>query len=161
MRCSSFRCYDGAGHRLTFIDRGVTFFTSKYFLVTPDGVKAVAFPEKTDVDAMVDGHVILELNQDWDVNGTHFTQGSLVSLDADAIAGDPANLKPTLVYAPGPRESIGSVAATKSHLLVVIYQNVRGHAFVFTPDASGRGARSSSSFPTTRRSTSARRRSAQ
>jgi prolyl oligopeptidase len=36
-----------------------------------------------------------------------------------------------LVYAPGPREAIDEIAATRSHLLVTSYENVRGRAAVF------------------------------
>ncbi len=132
-----FTLHDGNGHSLTFIRRGVTFFTSKYYLVTANGTKELALPEKLDFQDMMGGKVVLALNQDWDVAGKHFAQGSLVALDAAAMRADPAHLSPTLIYAPGPRESIGGVAATRSHLLVVIDQNVRGRGFVFTPAANG------------------------
>ena len=124
---------DGAGHRVTMIDRGVTFFTSKDYIVTPSGPKELATPEKVNFQDLVDNQIILTLNQDWDVAGKHFTQGSLVAIDATAAAADPSHLRPALIYAPGPRESIESVSSTRSHLLVTIYQNVRGRAFVFTP----------------------------
>jgi prolyl oligopeptidase len=132
-----FTLQDGNGHSLTFIRRGVTFFTSEYDLVTATGTKQLAVPPKVDFDPMIDGKVVLSLNQDWDVAGKHFPQGSIVALDAAALRADPAHLSPTLIYAPGPRESIDGVMATKSHLLVVIDQNVRGRAFVFTPASSG------------------------
>ncbi|MDE2482303.1 MAG: S9 family peptidase [bacterium] len=133
----AFTLRDGDGHRLTMIDRGVTFFTAKYFLVTDAGVKPVALPEKVALDGMVDGKVIVSLNQDWNVNGKRFTQGSLVALDATALQADPTHLAPTLIFAPGPRQSVDGVSATKSKLLVTIYDNVRGRAFVYTPNADG------------------------
>jgi prolyl oligopeptidase len=132
-----FTMHDGSGHSLTLIRRGVTFFTSKYYLVTASGTKELSVPEKVDFQDMVDGKLILSLNQDWDVAGKHFAQGSLVAIDAAAAQADPANLSPVLIYTPGPRESIDGVAATRSHLLVAIYQNVRGRIFVFTPGADG------------------------
>ncbi len=132
-----FTMHDGTGHRLTMIDRGVTFFTSKYYLVTPHGVEPVALPEKVELDAMVDGKLVLALDQDWATNGKTYKAGSLLALDAAAMTADPLHLKPALIYLPGPRESIGGVAATKSRLLVSIYQNVRGRCFVFRPRADG------------------------
>ena len=132
-----FALHDGSGNSLTLIRRGVTFFTSKYYLVTPGGVKELALPAKLDFQDMVDGKVVVALNQDWDVAGKHFTQGSLLALDAAAMRADPSHLSPALIYAPGPRESIDGVAATRSHLLVVIDQNVRGRGFVFTPGSNG------------------------
>ncbi len=132
-----FSLHDGTGHSVTIIDRGVTFFTSKDYIVTPAGPKELATPEKVNIQDMVDGRIIISLNQDWDVAGKHFAQGSLVAVDAAAAAADPAHLSPVLIYAPGPRESIQSVSASHSRLLVTIYQNVRGRAFVFTPGAQG------------------------
>jgi prolyl oligopeptidase len=132
-----FTMHDGSGHSIALIRRGVTFFTSQYYLVTANGTQRLALPEKLDFQDMLDGKVVLSLNQDWDVAGKHFTQGSLVSLDAAAMRANPSQLSPTLIYAPGPRESIDGVAATRSHLLVVINQNVRGRGFIFTPAAAG------------------------
>ena len=132
-----FSLNDGSGHHVTIIDRGVTFFTSQDFIVTPSGVKRLATPPKISIQDMVDDQLIVSLNQDWDVAGKHFTQGSLVAIDASAAAAAPTHLSPALIYAPGPRESIESVSATRSHLLVTIYQNVRGRAFVFTRSSSG------------------------
>ena len=128
---------DGSGHQVTIIDRGVTFFTSQDYIVTSAGVKQLATPAKVAFQGMVDDQIVLSLNQDWDVAGTHFTQGSLVAIDASAAAADPAHLAPTLIYAPGPRESVESVSATRSHLLVTVYQNVRGRGFVFTRSSQG------------------------
>ncbi|HUA09094.1 MAG TPA: prolyl oligopeptidase family serine peptidase [Candidatus Acidoferrales bacterium] len=128
---------DGTGHQIVLITRGTSFFTALYYVVTQSGVKQLAVPEKVSFDDMLDGEMILELKQDWNVNGKVFPQGSLVAVDAAAAQADPAHLTPTLIYTPGPRESIDGVAATHSHLLVAVYQNVRGRIFDFTPNAGG------------------------
>ena len=129
--------YDGDGHRVTLILRGVTFFTNEYYVLAPGGLKRLAVPLKSDVSALVAGRLLLTLREDWTVNGQTFAQGSLVAVNlSDAIA-DPANLKPVLVYAPGPRESLDQVAATKSHLVLTAYHDVKGRAFVYTPAAGG------------------------
>ncbi len=132
-----FSLHDGTGHSVAIISRGVTFFTSKDYIVTPAGPKQLATPAKVNFEDLVDNRLILSLNQDWDVAGKHFSQGSLVAVNASSAAADPAHLSPVLIYAPGPRESVQSVSATHSRLLVTIYQNVRGRAFVFTPGPHG------------------------
>ncbi len=133
----AFNVRDGEGHHLTMIDRGVSFFTSKYFLVTAHGTMPVAFPEKLQVDGMVDGKLVLGLNQNWNVDGKHFAQGSLVAIDAAALQADPMHLRPSLIFAPNARQSVDGVSATKSRLLVTIYDNVRGRAYLFEPTANG------------------------
>ena len=129
--------HDGDGNRVTLILRGVTFFTGEYYVLTPGGLRQLAVPLKSDVSALVAGRLLLTLREDWTVNGRTFAQGSLVAVNlSDAIA-DPANLKPVLVYAPGPRESLDQVAATKSRLVLTAYHDVKGRAFIYTPAAGG------------------------
>jgi prolyl oligopeptidase len=129
--------HDGDGNRVTLILRGVTFFTGEYYVLTPGGLRQLAVPLKSDVSALVAGRLLLTLREDWTVNGRTFAQGSLVAVNlSDAIA-DPANLKPVLVYAPGPRESLDQVAATKSRLVLTAYHDVKGRAFISTPAAGG------------------------
>ena len=133
----AFSLADGAGHQADFIMRGVTFFESEIYLVTPKGAVKMALPLKAQVQELVAGRLIVSLNQDWDTDGRSFKQGSLVALDLDAVKADPEHLKPTLVYAPGPRDSFEAASATKDRLIVTTLDNVRGRAFVYTPTAGG------------------------
>jgi prolyl oligopeptidase len=57
-----------------------------------------------------------------------YPSGALISLDLAACHADIDAVEPLLIYAPGPRETIEGVAATRSRLLVAIYRNVRGSA---------------------------------
>ena len=132
-----FTLHDGSGNHVTIISRGVTFFTSKNYLVTPHGVELLNVPPKTNIQALVDGKIIFSPNEAWTVNGQTYPQAALLSVDLAAAKADPQNLKPTLIYAPGPRESIDSVTTTRSQLLVALYQNVRGRGIVFTPQPDG------------------------
>ncbi|HME81491.1 MAG TPA: prolyl oligopeptidase family serine peptidase [Candidatus Eremiobacteraceae bacterium] len=134
---SPFALHDGQGHRAVMIVRNTTFFTSEYYLVTSAGTRKLEVPPKADVSAMIAGRLLLRLRQDWAVNGTAFIQGSLVSLDLAAVTADPEHLVPTLVYAPGPRESLDGVDDTRAHLIITTLDNVRGRAYVYTPLANG------------------------
>ncbi len=101
--------HDGQGHRVVMIVRNMTFFTSEYYLVSSTGTRKLDVPLKADASALVAGRLLFKLRQDWSVNGTTFPQGSLVSLDLAAATADPEHLKPSLVFAPGPRESLDQV----------------------------------------------------
>ena len=133
----AFTLQEGSGNRATLIRRGVTFFTSQYYLFTPRGLQRLAVPLKADIHTLVGGKIILSPNENWTANGHAFAPGALVAIDLAAAKADPAHLKPQLVYAPGPRESIDGVQATHSQLLVALYQNVRGRGIVFSPRANG------------------------
>ncbi len=132
---SAFTLDDGAGHHAALIVRNIDFFNSDYFTVGPGGVRQLALPKRINIQGMVDGRVLLSLNDAWTVNGHTYPAGALVALELPAMLSDPAHLHPTLVYAPGPRESLDDIATTKDRLLVVSYLNVQGRALAFTPEA--------------------------
>ncbi|HEX4181327.1 MAG TPA: prolyl oligopeptidase family serine peptidase [Caulobacteraceae bacterium] len=139
--------HDGEGRQALLINRPLSTFEAETYLVTPAGVKKLALPLKSQVDDMVAGRILVTLAEDWSVDGRSLPQGALVSIDLAQASADPEHLKPRLVYAPGPRESIESVAATKSNLLVVLYQNVKGRAFIYTPTADGGWGRKQLDLP--------------
>jgi prolyl oligopeptidase PreP (S9A serine peptidase family) len=54
----------------------------------------------------------------------------MLSLDLAAATADPEKLKPTEIFAPGPRETFTDARTTRDRLLVAGYENVRGVAGV-------------------------------
>ncbi len=126
-----FTLVDGKGHKLSGLSRGLSFFESETYLLNGNNAVQLGLPKKVDVNDMLDGQVIIRLTQDWDVGGRTLKAGTLASLDAAAIARDPLKLAPTVLFVPGPRESIGGVSATRNHLAVAMYQNVKGRVMLF------------------------------
>ncbi|HYK53998.1 MAG TPA: prolyl oligopeptidase family serine peptidase, partial [Candidatus Eremiobacteraceae bacterium] len=130
---NAFTLDDGAGHHVAMIARNVDFFNSEYYLVDATGAHQLAVPKQINFQGLIDGRIVLTLNEQWATNGKTYPAGALVALDLDAVKADPAHLKPTLIYTPGSRESLGDIASTKDRLLVVSYLNVQGRALDFTP----------------------------
>jgi prolyl oligopeptidase len=128
---------DGSGNTAVLISRGVSFFESKYYLVRPAGLQQLDIPLKSEIKTLLANRLLFTINDSWDVNGAHFDQGALLSLDLAKATADPRHLHPTLVYVPGPRESLAEVGATRRHLVVTLYENVKGRARIFTPAADG------------------------
>lgn len=129
--------HDGQGRSATLLVRSKTFFENETWILEDGGVSRLALPAKSRVRALVDGRLVVSLDEDWITSGRRFSQGSLVALDLQAARATPGALTPTLIRAPGPRESIEGVAATKTGLYVVVYENVKARAYRFTPGASG------------------------
>jgi len=129
--------HDGDGNRAIFIQREISFFESETLLVTPAGVAKLDIPLKSNPVALVAGRLLIRLDADWDVAGSKFSQGSLVSVSLASAMADPAHLQPAVVYAPGPRETLSEVGATRDRLIVTTFENVKGRAFVYTPAADG------------------------
>jgi prolyl oligopeptidase len=130
--------HDAQGHRLLLIHRDVSFFEAQIQLVTPDGLRPLNVPLKCDFHALLAGRLLIGLQQPWQTNGGTFAAGTLLSLDLDALVADPEHLKPTIVYAPTPRQALEGARATRDNLVVTSYENVRGRAAIYTP-AAGEG----------------------
>ena len=128
---------DSLGHRVTLITRSLTFFEAEYYWVSPQGPRRLNLPRKSVVEHLIDNRLLIKLNEPWAAGGQHFDQGVLVSLDMAAVERDPENLVPTLVYQPGPRDSLEDVSTSRSKLILTVYRNVRGHALVYTPTPGG------------------------
>jgi len=145
---SPFRLDDGDGHHAVFLSRGVDFFGSELYVETPNGFEKLALPLKSNVSGLVAGRLVISLDTTWtSPAGAEFTAGSLVALPlADAIA-HPSRLEPTLVVAPGPRESIDGVGVTRHALVVTQLDNVRGRAYVYAPTANARWTRTRLDLP--------------
>ena len=142
-----FTLHDAQGRQLVLIRRGVTFFESEYYLVTPKGVAKIDLPLKANPEDMVDGRLLIKTEQDWTTAGQTFPSGSLVSVSVAALKADPGHLKPTLMLAPGPRESIDSVGASRGRVFVTTFENVRGRAFVYTPTGADGWSRTKLDLP--------------
>lgn len=123
---------DGEGHTAPIIYRGVTFFTNEHYLLTAAGPQKLSMPLKSDVDGLADGQLLVQLNEDWAVDGKTFKQGSLVAIPLAQVQANTQALHPALVYAPGPRESLDGVSVTKNEIVLAVYQNVRGRIFVYS-----------------------------
>jgi prolyl oligopeptidase len=140
---------DSANRTLPFISEATDFFNSKTFLLGAKGTQRVAIPDKAQFVDMLDGRVIIQSREDWTpvAGGQTFPTGSLLSVDLAQLRADPRHLKPTLIYAPGPREALEGAAASKGVLVVSILDNVRGRTLLYTPRADGSWSRSALDLP--------------
>ena len=131
--------HDANGHRLVVIDRATSFFETEKHLVRANDVVKTSIPLKASVAGMVDGQALVQLSQDWKTaSGQTLSAGSLVAFDAAAAMRDPANIVPVTVFAPGRRESLGSVATTKDRVVFGMFHNVNGRVLVATRGPDGR-----------------------
>ncbi len=128
---------DGAGHRAVLIERPLSTFESERFVVSAARVARLEMPRKATVEGLIDNQLVLILNEDWTVGAETFRQGSLIAFDWEQATRDPAHLKPVLIYAPGPRESLASATPTRDALVVTTLENVRGRAFVYHHSSAG------------------------
>lgn len=122
---------DDKGNRLVVIQRRSTFFGADKLLWTPTGIKPLALPQRTFPVALIDGQVIFSTSEPWG----KVPAGAIASVPiADVERG---TMTPTVIFAPNARQAVDGVAGTKSKLIAVITDNVRGRAMVFSHGATG------------------------
>ena len=110
------------------VNRQVSFFESERYLLTPGGPLRLPLPARSSFRGFVAGQLVFSLEEDW---GSDYPTGALVSLDLAACFADLAAATPRLIHAPGPREAIEDVAATRNLLLATVYRNVEGSAVAY------------------------------
>ncbi|HEV2276559.1 MAG TPA: prolyl oligopeptidase family serine peptidase [Acidobacteriaceae bacterium] len=127
--------HDAEGDHLTVLLRRVSFFETRYWVRTPDGLKELALPKKSDLAGLLAGRLLVQLHEDWTPapGGPSFAQGSLVSVPLQQVLRDPAHLSPSVVFAPTADEFLSETATTKSRLIVTTLKHVLGRAYVYTP----------------------------
>jgi prolyl oligopeptidase len=130
--------HDAQGNRLAIIGRGLDFFRGAVYLWNGKKVQRLAVPEKSQIDGLLNGRLIVTTNEDWNPTGRQtIRQGSVVALDLTAVRRDPLHLRPTVVFTPTAKEFAQEVALTRSRLLLTTLENVQGRAYVFQPSAKG------------------------
>ena len=60
-----------------------------------------------------------------------------MAVELSSALANPQHLEPTLVYAPTARQALAAVSPTRHELLVTELDNVKGRAYVYTPQKSG------------------------
>jgi prolyl oligopeptidase len=141
--------HDDDGHQVTLAYRGVNFFEREVSLLESDGAKRISLPGKSSPSALFKNQLIVTLDEDWTPTGssTKIAQGSVISLDLDALRKDPVHLKPAIVFAPTATEFAQAVDTTRNHLLVSTLENVQGRAYIYSLGAKGEWTRKKLDVP--------------
>ena len=126
--------HDSKGGTLAVIERPLDTFNHKTYVLTPRGAEQLAIPDKASVVELVDGRVIVQLDQAW----AGFKPGSLVAINLTQLKASPAKPVAKLIWAPGPRDALDGVGSTRDKLLITTLSNVQGRAWSYTPKADGR-----------------------
>ena len=138
VRADAATLVDGNGNSAILVSHSPSFFEREQLILTHKGFERVGIPLKASISGLVVGRVLIKLDTSWTAaGGKTFSAGSLVAVPLSAMLADPANLPATLVYAPGPRESLNGFAITHNALVLTTLDNVRGRAYVYTPTVGG------------------------
>ena len=82
---SPFVLDDGSGNHVTMIVRNVSFFSSEYYLADANGTRQIALPDQVNIRGLVDGRLIVTLNESWTVAGATFPAGPASCFSSSAL----------------------------------------------------------------------------
>jgi prolyl oligopeptidase len=138
---------DAQNRTLALVDRPLDTFHSETYVVGPKGARRLGIPAKASAVDLIEGRVIIRSQEEWTAAGKHFPAGALLSVELGKLKADPARLKPTLIYKPGPREALQGASAASDVLLVSTLDNVRGRTLVYKLAPNGSWTRSALDLP--------------
>jgi prolyl oligopeptidase len=120
--------------RWLFVDRGKTFWTNEYHLLTPSGgLIPVPLPADAEFEDVIGDQLIAKLQSPLG----SFGAGTLVAYSlADILARGHSEPRP--VMAPTRRQAIEEVSASDNVLWVKALDDVSGKLFALTPGKNGR-----------------------
>ena len=107
--------------RYTLITRARTFFESEYFLLEEQGLRQVPLPLHALVAGMLQGQVVVRVDEDWQHDGRLYHQGSVVALR-------PSDFSAELVYQPASGEAVSEVLLGDRMVHLQVLDNVIGRA---------------------------------
>ena len=123
------RFWDGDDH-YDMIVRAPGFFSRHYYLYRDGETHRLNVPDDAELAGMLDGQVLIELKSDWEVAGSTFAQGALIAGPIESFETDTPDV--AVVFQPGERASIASVATTENTVLVNVLDNVVSTMLRFT-----------------------------
>jgi prolyl oligopeptidase len=119
--------------RWVFVDRGKTFWTNEYHLLTPSGgLIPVPLPADAEFQDVLGDRLIAKLQSPLGA----FKAGSLVAWSLDSILAR-GHAEPRLVMAPTPSQAIEEVSASDNVLWVKVLEDVAGRLYALTPKGAG------------------------
>jgi prolyl oligopeptidase len=119
--------------RWIFVDRGKTFWTNEYHLLTPTGgLIPVPMPADAEFEDVIGDRLIAKLQSPLG----RFGAGTLVAYSLPDILAR-GHSEPRLVMAPSRKQAIEEVSASDNILWVKALDDVSGKMFALTPGKNG------------------------
>ena len=134
--------HDAQGRKLVLIERATDFFHVERWRLTDHGPARLDLPQKANVDGLLDGRLIVTVQQDWTFRSQQIKAGSIIAVAPDQLTQPPSGetraANPVaVIFTPGPRQSVDQVSVTAGRVMAVIYDNVRARLFSFESQGDG------------------------
>jgi len=114
----------------TFIRRIITFFSGETFVYLNDKLIKLDLPDDSQISALLKNQLILDLKSDWNVNGTNYNQGSVISMDFTKLLE--GKVEEQLILQPDEYSSLDGISTTKNKLLLNKLTNVKNELYIYS-----------------------------
>jgi prolyl oligopeptidase len=124
---------------IPLIVRGVTFFTSEYYYVLPNGsTLKLPLPLGADLKGVTNGNLIFTLRDAWTPpGGKPIAQGALVAFAVKPFVMQKMLPVFDVLYTPNERSTVGDVSAGRDAVYASIFENVTGSIHEFRAGTGG------------------------
>jgi prolyl oligopeptidase len=113
----------------TMVYQGLTFYTNRVFLETKKGLVQLEKQDSAQLN-LWKGNVLIELREDWDVDGTSYKAGSLLAAPLKKWLKGKKNI--SILFEPDTQSSLLTYTTTRDHLIVTVLNDVKTELFVLT-----------------------------
>lgn len=127
--CGGYLLRDGTTH-YTIIRRNITFYSGHTYVWKNNKAIKLDIPDDSRINALLKNQLVLSLKSDWNVNGSIYKQGSLVSLDFTALLNGRKAIR--LITRPDEYTSVSGVSTTQNRLLVNLLTNVMSELYSYS-----------------------------
>ena len=110
------------GYERTYVYQGLTFYSNNLFLQTKKGLTQIDKQESANASIWKDT-ILLELREDWTVNGQTYKAGSLLSAPLKKWLRGKKKL--TVLFEPDEHSSLSRFSTTKDFLVLTILRDVK------------------------------------
>ncbi|HOM98887.1 MAG TPA: prolyl oligopeptidase family serine peptidase [Acidobacteriota bacterium] len=111
--------------------RSPDFFTNEFFLLREGETIRLDLPLDAEIREVFQGQLVVSLRSAWEVGGRKYPQDVLLAIPLEDFLGGGRNF--SVLFEPGERTSLASVARTRDRLLLGVLDNVRSRLYEVAP----------------------------
>lgn len=112
------------------VTQAQSFYTSTSYVWHNGQIVKLDMPDDASASGILNNQIIVSLKSDWEVNGTTYETGTLVSLDFEALIN--GDKKISVIMKPDASSSISQVSSTKNKLLLTVMTDVVNELHIYS-----------------------------
>lgn len=120
-----------SNHDLVEVRR--TFYTTDYYLIRNGELVKIQVPNSAEVTVWND-YLLIQLRDPWDLDGQHYSEGSLLAAKLDAFLAGNRDL--ARLFVPTATQSLFNLTQLKDYLLITELDSLQSKARLLEPSAT-------------------------